>query len=127
MADDPVERIHLSLMQDVLPVGLAMLQRARTKGLQNLATSLVVSDSPVADLRDEGQRPARELRDKLDRVRPGLGNPLQSVDIKVQEASENNDLIDHQELLEVLDRIENRLLILGNHINKGDSNSDLDI
>ena len=41
------------------------------------------SEDPIADLRQEGEPVARDVREQLDAVSPGLGNPVMSVSVSV--------------------------------------------
>ena len=59
-ADNPLDQLRLSLMQDVLPVGLAVLERARQGGPTKVAEVFSgASADPIADLREEGEPAAR--------------------------------------------------------------------
>ncbi len=110
MAEDPFENLRLLLMQDVLPVGLAMVERARQGGANKLVEAFKDSKDPLQDLRVEGETAARSLRDRLDQVSPGLGNPVVSVKVAVdEEVSNNHEIEDEESLLAILCRIEGRL------------------
>lgn len=121
MADSrPFDAMRLALMQDVLPVGLALLDRARRGGPGRVVESFTTSPEPFSDLRSEGEPAARELRERLDQVSPGLGNPVMEVAVEVEEtieetvepelpvSAENERLA----LQEALTRIEHRLVQL---------------
>jgi glutathione S-transferase len=83
MAADPFDALRLTLMQDVLPVGMAVVERARRGGArQVLAAFDGTSPDPLAELRREGEPAASELRESLDRLQPGLGNPVLKVEVK---------------------------------------------
>ncbi len=81
MARDPLDALRLSLMQDVLPVGLAAVDRVRRGGPQELIAAFASegNEDPLAQLRQEGEEAATAVRDQLDRVSPGLGNPVLKV------------------------------------------------
>ena len=50
VSDNPLDQLRLSLMQDVLPVGLAVLERARRGGPGKVAEVFTGgSDDPIAD------------------------------------------------------------------------------
>ena len=107
-ADNPLDQLRLSLMQDVLPVGLAVLERARQGGPTKVAEAFSGgSDDPIADLREEGEPAARSVREQLDQVSPGLGNPVMPVSVSVEEPADSAD--ERSELIEALQRIEGRL------------------
>ena len=108
-SDNPLDQLRLSLMQDVLPVGLAVLERARKGGPGKVVEVFTAgSEDPIADLRQEGEPVARDVREQLDAVSPGLGNPVMSVSVSVDEpATVEQDGPD--DLLPTLRRIEERL------------------
>jgi len=82
MATDPLEALRLSLMQEVLPVGMAVVERARRGGPREVVDAFTGSGDPLGQLRDEGEAAARQLRDNLDRLQPGLGNPVMKVQVR---------------------------------------------
>ena len=109
--DNPLDQLRLSLMQDVLPVGLAVLERARQGGPGKVVEVFTAgSEDPIADLRQEGEPVARDVREQLDAVSPGLGNPVMPVSVSVEEPGtfeQRQD--DSEDLLPTLRRIEERL------------------
>ena len=120
----PLDELRLALMQDVLPMGLAFVDRVRSEGPARVVESLSQGGDPLADLRKEGEPAARVLRERLDQISPGLGNPVMPVQVQVDEPAEAQEspslLDDPQELQEVLVRIENRLQRLDALITPGD-------
>ena len=110
-SDNPLDKLRLSLMQDVLPVGLAVLERARKGGPGKVVEVFTAgSEDPIADLRQEGEPVARDVREQLDAVSPGLGNPVMPVSVSVEEPGtfeQRQD--DSEDLLPTLRRIEERL------------------
>ena len=110
-SDNPLDQLRLSLMQDVLPVGLAVLERARQGGPSKVVEVFTAgSEDPIADLRQEGEPVARDVREQLDAVSPGLGNPVMPVSVSVDESSmAEQDQDDPDDLLPTLRRIEERL------------------
>ena len=110
-------------MQDVLPVGLALVERVRAGGPAKVVESFTSGASdPLAELRDEGESAAKGVRERLDQVSPGLGNPVMPVQVAVEEPSaEVVDVLEEgsapeqdeeQQLGEVLERITQRLQAL---------------
>jgi hypothetical protein len=90
MAANPLDTLRLKLMQDVLPVGVAVAERARKGGLKDVVAAFsnaASSGDPLTQLRDEGEPLASQLRDGLDRLSPGLGNPVMKVDVRVEPGS----------------------------------------
>jgi hypothetical protein len=107
-SDNPLDQLRLSLMQDVLPVGLAVFERARKGGAGRVAEVFTGgSTDPIADLREEGEPVARDVRQQLDAVSPGLGNPVMPVSVSVEEPTTAVDERDDLNL--ALQRIEDRL------------------
>ena len=85
-APNPLDQLRLTLMQEVLPVGLAMVERAREGGPGRVAEVFTAGAAdPLGELRQEGEPAARSLRDQLDQVSPGLGNPVMPVKVSVQD------------------------------------------
>ena len=128
MATDPFEALRLTLMQDVLPVGMAVVERARRGGPREVAEAFTAREDPLGGLREEGDAAARELRDSLDRLQPGLGNPVMRVQVRdipdpasegvavaasgSAAAAEPNAEDDRQALQSTLARIAERLALL---------------
>jgi len=123
MAADPLDSLRLTLMQDVLPVGLAVAERARRGGPRDVIEAFSRSGDPLAQLKDEGETAARQVRDSLDRLQPGLGNPVMKVDVRdvPTEApfAETSALNDRQELQQALARISGRLTQLEQRLQPG--------
>ena len=106
MADDPFDSFRLFLMQDVLPVGIAMFERAKDGGVSKVAEPFASSDDPLQTLRQEGESAAKTVRERLDNVSPGLGNPVVPVKVAVEtEDIEVGQTHDDKSLIECLDRI----------------------
>ena len=83
MAADPLDALRLTLMQDVLPVGMAMVERARQGGPQQVMAAFDGSSAdPLGQLRQEGEPAASRVRAQLDQVSPGLGNPVMQVEVR---------------------------------------------
>ena len=132
MATDPFEALRLTLMQDVLPVGMAVVERARRGGPREVAEAFTAREDPLGGLREEGDAAARELRDSLDRLQPGLGNPVMKVsvqDIPNPEETIHASLAtepvgeaaaDREDLQRTLAQIAARLTQLEQHLAQGD-------
>ena len=109
MATDPFDALRLTLMQDVLPVGLAVVERARKGGAREVMAAFDGQEAdPLGSLRQEGEPAASQLRQGLDRVSPGLGNPVMKVEVH-DVATETADPQDALELQQGLARIAARL------------------
>ena len=124
MADSqPLDSLRLALMQEVLPIGLAFVDRVRTDGPAKAVESVARGDDPLGDLRQQGEAAAREVRERLDQISPGLGNPVMTVEVEVNEPMDLQDKLhasnaDSSELTNVLERIDGRLQRLDALINK---------
>ncbi len=69
-------------MQEWLPLGMAVVDRARRGGVGAVLEGFTQADDPLDQLRQEGEPAARQLRDSLDRLQPGLGNPVMQVQVR---------------------------------------------
>jgi len=97
MAADPLDTLRLTLMQDVLPVGLAVVERARKGGPREVLAAFGNDPSTSLDrLRQEGEPVASQVRQTLDRFQPGLGNPVVKVEVEVREAQPSAPADDRQ-------------------------------
>ncbi len=100
MASDPLQNLQLQMLNDVLPVGMGAVSRLRSGRAQDLLSDLSKGQAGVTDLRRDGEDDARRLRNLLDQLAPGLGNPVVKVDVEVRSQSSNPE--DIQELQERL-------------------------
>ena len=104
-------------------MGLAFVDRVRTDGPAKAVQSVASGDDPLGDLREQGEAAAREVRERLDQISPGLGNPVMSVQVEVDEPVEALDRLDSDhgdssKLQDVLARIDGRLQRLDALMNK---------
>ena len=110
MADDSFDEFRFSLMQNFLPVGLAVFDRARKGGAAKVIEAFKESEDPLDVLRSEGEASAKNVRARLDQVSPGLGNPVVSVTVDVKETEFSTDVnSDGKALHDLLQRLELRL------------------
>jgi hypothetical protein len=119
MAADPFDALRLTLMQDVLPVGLAVAERVRRGGPREVLAAFDGSSAdPLGRLREEGEPSASQVRDSLDRLQPGLGNPVLKVEVQDGGTVSSSavtlepDAADPAELQATLSRIAARLDLL---------------
>jgi hypothetical protein len=118
MAADPLDSFRLKLMQELLPVGLAVADRARKGGAKDVMAAFQAGDKdPLEQLRQEGEGAASQVRQSLDRLRPGLGNPVMKVEVRdvpdgPEETGDPLDPDDSAALQEGLGRIAERLQLL---------------
>ena len=104
MANDPLQSLRLQMLNDVLPVGLGAVARLRSARAGDLFSDLLKGQDGVDNLRQDGEDDARQVRDLLDQLAPGLGNPVVEVDVEVQSrpADPSGQEEDIQELQERL-------------------------
>jgi hypothetical protein len=115
MAADPLDSFRLKLMQELLPVGLAVADRARKGGAKDVMAAFQAGDKdPLEQLRQEGEGAASQVRQSLDRLRPGLGNPVMKVEVRDVPDGPGEPLSpdDSAALQEGLGRIAERLQLL---------------
>lgn len=119
MPTDPFASLRLALMQDVLPVGMAVVERVRRGGPREVVEAFTAAADPLAQLRQEGDSAARAVRDSLDQIQPGLGNPVVRVDVRdippeavVTTAAPGASAADRQALHRRLARISEHLGLL---------------
>ena len=115
MAADPLDSFRLKLMQELLPVGLAVADRARKGGAKDVMAAFQAGDKdPLEQLRQEGEGAASQVRQSLDRLRPGLGNPVMKVEVRDVPEGPGEPLSpeDTAALQEGLGRIAERLRLL---------------
>ena len=82
MPSQPLDSLRLAVMQEWLPLGLAVVDRARRGGVSAVVEGFTQAEDPLDQLRQEGEPVARQLRDNLDRLQPGLGNPVMKVQVR---------------------------------------------
>jgi hypothetical protein len=126
MATDPLDALRLALMQDVLPVGLAVADRVRKGGPREVLAAFDGSHpDPLGHLRQEGEPAASRVREGLDRLQPGLGNPVMKVEVRdvepVPSAADSppDDPQETADLQDALARISARLDALERHLVAG--------
>ncbi len=103
MHDGDLKNFRLAFMQEVLPVGAAIVERVRKGGLPKFIEFFSSAKDPLSDLRKEGESSASSLREQLDDINPGLGNPVMEVQVKVDN---NDDTLLDKTLLRIKDRLD---------------------
>ncbi|MDI9407530.1 MAG: hypothetical protein QM522_12570 [Chitinophagaceae bacterium] len=115
MPSQPLDSLRLAVMQEWLPLGLAVVDRARRGGVSAVVEGFTQAEDPLDQLRQEGEPVARQLRDNLDRLQPGLGNPVMKVQVRDLEPLEPPvvvPLAGEGDLQSALARIGERLQLL---------------
>ena len=124
MAKDQLLRdFHLFAMESALPFGMGIIQNAKTGGFQKIM-DVCKSKDPFSGFQVDGQTSAKSLRDKIDRVIPGLGYPVVSVDVTVEENNLDHQSNDKDSLVSTLNRIDNQLDQLRYYFSDGSKNID---
>ena len=84
MANDQLRDLHLFAMESALPFGMGIINNAKTGGLQKIM-DVIKSKDPFSEFQVDGETSAKTVRDKIDQLIPGLGYPVVSVDVTVEE------------------------------------------
>ena len=108
MAKDQLRDFHLFAMQSALPFGMGIIKNAKTGGFQKLM-DVFNSKDPFLEFQADGATSAKSVRDKIDQLIPGLGYPVVSVDVTVQEDYPEYESNDQDSLVSTLNRIDSRL------------------
>ena len=107
MAKDQLRDFHLFAMESALPFGMGIIKNAKTGGFQKIM-DVIKSKDPFSEFQVDGETSAKTVRDKIDQLIPGLGYPVVSVDVTVEENYpdyESND----DSLVSTLNRIDTDL------------------
>ena len=123
MAKDQLRDFHLFAMESALPFGMGFLKNARSGGLQQIM-SVFKSKNPLSEFQIDGETSAKIVRDKIDQLIPGLGNPVVQVDVTVEKNYPNDEINDQDSLVSTLNRIDNQLDQLSHLLNNDSNNID---
>ena len=108
MAKDQLRNFHLFAMETALPFGMGILKDAKTGGIQKVIDVLKTED-PFSEFQVDGEKSAKALRDKIEQIIPGLGYPVVSVDVTVDENYPDYENNDENALVTTLNRIDGEL------------------
>ena len=64
------------------------------------------------------------MRDKIDQLIPGLGHPVVSVDVTVEENHPDHEITDKDSLASILNRIDSKLDQMRHYLNNDSKNID---
>ena len=110
MAQNLFSICHLALMETALPVGIAIVNRAKKGHAAKIFDGLMSVDASIGILKEEGIEDAQLLRMQLDQIIPGLGNPVIEVEVSVSSKATNREpTVSDSELSIILNRIESRM------------------
>ena len=123
MAKDQLRDLHLFAMESALPFGMGIINNARTGGLQKIM-DVMKSKDPFTDFQVDGEASAKTVRDKIDQFIPGLGHPIVSVDVTVEEKYSDYDSNDRDSLVSTLNRIDSQLDQLSHYFKNDSKNID---
>ena len=108
MAQNQLKDFHLFAMESALPVGLGIINNAKTGGIQQVI-DVLQSGKPLSEFQCDGEKSAKKVRDKIDQLIPGLGYPVVSVDVTVEENYPDYESNDNDSLVSTLNRIDSDL------------------
>ena len=108
MAKDRLRDFHLFAMESALPFGMGIIKNAKTGGFQKIM-DVFKSKDPFSEFQNDGESSAKKVRDKIDQLIPGLGYPVVSVDITVDENYPDYESNDQDSLVSTLHRIDTDL------------------
>ena len=108
MAKDQLRDFHLFAMESALPFGMGIIHKAKTGGFQKIL-DVFKSKDPFSEFQVDGETSAKKVRDKIDQLIPGLGYPVVSVDVTVEENYPDYEANDQDSLVLTLNRIESDL------------------
>ena len=123
MAKDQLRDLHLFAMESALPFGMGIVNNAKNGGFQKIMDVLKSKD-PFLEFQVDGKTSAKTVRDKIDQLIPGLGYPVVSVDVTVQENSPDYESNDQDSLVSTLNRIDNELDQLRHYLSNDSKNLD---
>ena len=110
MAQNLFSICHLALMETALPVGIAIVNRAKKGHVDKILDGLMSADTSIGILKEEGIEDAQLVRMQLDQIVPGLGNPVIEVEVSVTpKATNTGATVSDLELSSILNRIESRM------------------
>ena len=121
MAKDQLRDLHLFAVESALPFGMGIINNAKTGGLQKIMDVFKLKD-PFSEFKVDGETSAKTVRDKIDQLVPGLGHPVVSVNVTVEENHPNNERKDSDSLVSTLDRIDSQLDLMRQYLNNDSKN-----
>ena len=115
---------HLFTMESVLPLGMGIINNVKAGGFKKII-DVFKSKDPLSEFQVDGETSAKKMRDQIDQFIPGLGHPVVSVDVSVEESYPDHDINDQDSLVSVLNRMNTQLdqlrqYLIDDKINVGD-------
>ena len=99
---------HLFTMESVLPLGMGIINNVKAGGFKKII-DVCKSKDPFLEFQVDGKTSAKIVRDKIDQLIPGLGYPVVSVDISVEDDYPVYESNDQKSLVSTLNRIDSQL------------------
>ena len=124
MAKDQLRDLHLFVMESALPVGMGIMHNAKIGGLQKII-NVFKSKDPFSEFQVDGETSAKTVRDKIDQLIPGLGHPVVSVDVTVEENFIDDEMKDRESLVSILNRIDTQLDQMRQYLKNDSKNIDV--
>ena len=115
MAKDQLRDFHLFAMESALPFGMGIINNAKTGGLKKIMEKCRSKD-PFSEFQVDGESSAKTVRDNIDKLFPGLGHPVFSVDVTVDEKYPDSEINNPDSLVSVLSRIDTQLDELSSYL-----------
>ena len=116
MAKEQLRDLHLFAMESALPFSIGIINNAKTGGFKKIM-DVFRSKDPFTEFQVDGETSAKIVRDKIDQLIPGLGYPVVSVDVTVEENYPDFESNDYDALISTLNRIDAQLNKLRQYIN----------
>ena len=116
MAKDQLRDLHLFAIESVLPFGMGIFNNAKNGGLTKIM-DVFRSKDPFLEFQASGETSAKIVRDRIDQLIPGLGHPVVSVDVTVEDNRYDCEINDQDSLVSTLTRIDSQLNDLRNFLN----------
>ena len=108
MAKDHLRDLHLFAMESALPFGMGIVNNAKAGGMQKIMDVFKTKD-PFSEFQVDGETSAKKVRDKIDQIFPGLGHPVVSVEVTVENSYPDYESNDKNSLVSTLHRIDSQL------------------
>ena len=108
MAKDQLRDFHLFAMESALPFGMGIVNNAKAGGMQKIMDVFKTKD-PFSEFQVDGETSAKKVRDKIDQIFPGLGHPVVSVEVTVENSYPDYESNDKNSLVSTLHRIDSQL------------------
>ena len=125
MAKDQLRDLHVFAMESALPFGIGIIKNAQTGGFKKII-DVFKSKDPFSEFQVDGETSAKTVRDKIDQLIPGLGHPVVSVDVTVEENFTDYETKDRKSLVSILNRIDTQLDQMRQYLKNDSKNIDVE-